>query len=113
MPARCTAPDAPARLARYEDGGVFLGGFTMPILTASATAQRLFDLVRAAPPCSHGCLLGHVGGVMMQAVLLKSYLGPALPFSNSMCNNAHAATAILACKPRLRRCNTHHPSTKP
>ena len=49
-PPRCTAPDAAARLARYEQAGAFLGGITLPMLTASPTAQRLFDLVRGAVP---------------------------------------------------------------
>lgn len=49
-PMLCTAPDAAARLARYEQAGVFLGGFTLPVLTASPTAQRLFDLVRGMLP---------------------------------------------------------------
>ncbi|KAK9835405.1 hypothetical protein WJX81_007635 [Elliptochloris bilobata] len=43
-PLRCQGPDAAARLARYEENGTFLGGFTLPILTSSATAQRLYDL---------------------------------------------------------------------
>ena len=47
MHSRCTPPGPQARLAGYREGGTFLDGFTFPILTASATAQQLFDIVRA------------------------------------------------------------------
>jgi len=49
-PPRCTPPGAQARLATFTQGGSFLEGFTVPILTTSASAQRLFDLVRARCP---------------------------------------------------------------
>ncbi len=46
------------------EGDAFLDGFTFPILTASATAQQLFDLVRAPSALCYffwgfnGCYLG-------------------------------------------------------
>lgn len=50
MHSRCTPPGSQARLAGYVEGDAFLDGFTFPILTASATAQQLFDIVRAVSP---------------------------------------------------------------
>jgi len=61
-PPRCPPPGAQARLATFTQGGSFLEGFTVPILTTSASAQRLFDLfvrlcIRATPGRHSGSLL--------------------------------------------------------